>query len=187
MEKPPRRYVCAISIAAGRVVTIWLGQGGAAHSLVRQLNPSAAFKRGWAHYMSRILEERGYFNEQERLLLYQRRLALAEQATIDLEFHAGEINSRQALERLKMLSDISCWAEVILTAISRHPTDAFMALLGADLIEHLTQQLLAQRPGVTLYSLRKELLAHGAVALPLVVQRACGQETWENAINEVLL
>ncbi|MCU7871076.1 MAG: hypothetical protein KZQ98_21510, partial [Candidatus Thiodiazotropha sp. (ex Lucinoma borealis)] len=86
----------------------------------------------------------------------------------------------------KMLSDIPCWAEVSLTAISRRPTDAFMALLGADLIEHLTQQLLAQRPGVTLHSLHEELLAHGAVALPLVVQRACGQETWENAINEVL-
>ncbi|MCU7946348.1 MAG: DUF885 domain-containing protein [Candidatus Thiodiazotropha sp. (ex Cardiolucina cf. quadrata)] len=170
---------------AGRHYLAWAG-GVSAHSLVRQINPSAAFKRGWAHYMSRILEEKGYFNEQDCLLLYQRRLALAEQATIDLEFHAGEINSRQALERLKMLSDIPCWAEVSLTAISRRPTDAFMALLGADLIEHLTQQLLAQRPGVTLHSLHEELLAHGAVALPLVVQRACGQETWENAINEVL-
>jgi hypothetical protein len=136
--------------------------------------------------MSRILEGHGYFSEDDRLALNQRRLALAEQATIDLEFHAGEINSRQALERLKRLSDIPCWAEVSLTAISRRPTDAFMALLGAELIEHLCQQQLDQRPGSTLRSLHDELLAHGAVALPLVVQRACDRETWEQTLKEVL-
>lgn len=170
---------------AGRHYLAWAG-GVSAHSLVRQINPSAAFKRGWAHYMSRILESHGYFNEQDRLLLYQRRLALAEQAATDLEFHAGEINSRQALERLKLLSDIPYWAEGSLTAISRRPTDAFMALLGADLIERLSQRLLEQRAGMTLRAFHEELLAHGAVALPLVVQRACGQETWEQALSEVL-
>ena len=170
---------------AGRHYLAWAG-GVSALSLVRQINPSAAFKRGWAHYMSRMLEARGYFDEQDRLLLNQRRLALAEQACIDLEFHAGEIDSRQALERLKVLSDIPCWAEVSLTSISRRPTDAFMALLGADLMEHLSRQLLEQRPGATLKSLHEELLAHGAVALPLVVQRACGQEVWEQALKEVM-
>jgi hypothetical protein len=170
---------------AGRHYLAWAG-GVSAHSLVRQINPSAAFKRGWAHYMSRILEAHGYFSEDDRLALYQRRLALAEQATIDLEFHAGEINSRQALERLKLLSDIPCWAEVSLTAISRRPTDAFMALLGAELIEHLCRRQRELRPDATLRSLHEELLAHGAVALPLVVQRACGRNTWEQALKEVL-
>jgi hypothetical protein len=170
---------------AGRHYLAWAG-GVSAHSLVRQINPSAAFNRGWAHYMSRVLEDHDYFNDDDRLALYQRRLALAEQATIDLEFHAGEINSHQALERLKQISDIPCWAEVSLTAISRRPTDAFMALLGAELIGHLCQQELSQRPGATLRSLHDELLAHGAVALPLVVQRACGREVWEQALREVL-
>ncbi|MET0070973.1 MAG: DUF885 family protein [Candidatus Thiodiazotropha sp.] len=169
----------------GRHYLAWAG-GISAHSLVRQINPSAAFKRGWAHYMSGILEERGYFNDDDRLELYQRRLALAEQATIDLEFHAGEINSRQALERLKLLSEIPCWAEVSLTAISRRPTDAFMALLGAEMMENLCQQQLAQRPEATLRSLHEELLAHGAVSLPLVVQRACGRETWDQTLKELL-
>ncbi|MES9993472.1 MAG: DUF885 family protein [Candidatus Thiodiazotropha sp.] len=170
---------------AGRHYLAWAG-GISAHSLVRQINPSAAFKRGWAHYMSRILEQHGYFNEEDRLELYQRRLALAEQATIDLEFHAGVINSRQALERLKLLSGIPCWAEVSLTAISRRPTDAFMALLGAEMIENLCQRQLEQRPDATLRSLHEELLAHGAVSLPLVVQRACGRDTWDQALKELL-
>jgi hypothetical protein len=170
---------------AGHHYLAWAG-GVSAHSLVRQINPSAAFSRGWAHYMSRILEDYGYFNEDDRLALYQRRLALAEQATIDLEFHAGEIGSRQALERLKKLSDIPCWAEVSLTAISRRPTDAFMALLGAELMGHLCQQAIARRPGSSLRSLHNELLAHGAVALPLVAQRVCGQAVWEQLLNEVL-
>jgi hypothetical protein len=170
---------------AGHHYLAWAG-GVSAHSLVRQINPSAAFSRGWAHYMSRTLEGRGYFSDDDRLTLYQRRLALAEQATIDLEFHAGEISNQQALERLRQLSDIPCWAEVSLTAISRRPTDAFMALLGAELIDHLCQQALARRPGVTLRSIHDELLAQGAVALPLVVQRAYGQAVWERALSEVL-
>jgi hypothetical protein len=170
---------------AGRHYLAWAG-GVSAHSLVRQINPSAAFKRGWAHYMSRTLESRGYFSEEDRLMLYQRRLALAEQAVVDLEFHAGEIDSLQALERLKILSDIPCWAEVSLTAISRRPTDAFMALLGADLIELLGSRISAQDPAKTLKDFHERLLAAGPVALPLVVQRAFGHEQWQAAIEQVL-
>ncbi|MES9940029.1 MAG: DUF885 family protein [Candidatus Thiodiazotropha sp. 6PLUC2] len=170
---------------AGRHYLAWAG-GVPAHSLVRQINPSAAFKRGWAHYMSRLLEANGYFDEQDRTLLNQRRLALAEQASVDLEFHSGQIDSRQALERLKPLSDIPCWAEVSLTAISRRPTDAFMALLGADLLEHLSNQYIQANPGSSPLTLHEQLLSHGPVALPLVVQRACGQEIWDRAVNEVV-
>ena len=170
---------------AGRHYLAWAG-GVPAHSLVRQINPSAAFKRGWAHYMSRLLESRGFFSEDDRVVLAQRRLALAEQAVVDLEFHAGEINSRQALERLKSLSDIPCWAEVSLTAISRRPTDAFMALLGADLIEHLAGMCREQEPDMSLNAFHERLLATGPVALPLVVQRAFGAERWHSAIGQVL-
>jgi hypothetical protein len=170
---------------AGRHYLAWAG-GVSAHSLIRQINPSAAFKRGWAHYMSRILEAHGYFDDQDRLLLNQRRLALAEQASIDLEYHSGMINSRQALERLKPITAIPCWAEVSLTEISRRPTDAFMALLGADLFESLSKQYSEANPGSSLMALHTQLLAHGAVALPLVVKRACGAEAWEKALNEVI-
>ncbi|MET0066773.1 MAG: DUF885 family protein [Candidatus Thiodiazotropha sp.] len=170
---------------AGRHYLAWAG-GVSAHSLVRQINPSAAFKRGWAHYFSRILEARGYFDAKDRALLELRRLILVEQATIDLEFHTGRIDSQQALQRLQALSNIPCWAEVSLTAISRRPTDAFMALLGADLLEHLIRQQQEQYPDRSLLALHEALLAHGAVALPLVVQRACGQGIWEESLKEVM-
>ena len=119
-------------------------------------------------------------------MLLQRRLALAEQAVVDLEFHACEIDSRRALERLKRLSDIPCWAEVSLTAISRRPTDAFMALLGADLIEHLADLVRERQPETSLMGFHEALLAHGPVALPLVVQRAFGQGLWEAAMQGLL-
>jgi len=170
---------------AGRHYLAWAG-GVPAHSLVRQINPSAAFKRGWAHYMSRVLEARGFFDEQDRLVLLQRRLALAEQAVVDLEYHAGEIDSRKALERLKTLTDIPCWAEVSLTAISRRPTDAFMALLGADLVEQLSRRQRERQPDLSLAAFHERLLAAGPVALPLVVQRAFGSEEWKETFEEVL-
>ncbi len=169
---------------AGRHYLAWTG-GVPAHSLVRQINPSAAFKRGWAHYMSRLLEERGYFDQADRLVLWQRRLALAEQAVVDLQFHAGKINSRQALERLKVLSDIPCWAEVSLTAISRRPTDAFMALLGAELVGALGERM-SRQEGMDLLAFHEKLLATGPVALPLVVQRAFGAEQWQSIYSEVV-
>jgi hypothetical protein len=169
---------------AGRHYLAWAG-GVPARSLVRQINPSAAFRRGWAHYISRLLEERGYFDQTDREMLMQRRLALAEQAVVDLAFHAGRINSRQALERLKQLSDTPCWAEVSLTAISRRPTDAFMAQLGAELIGALADQLVKQQE-MSLIDFHEQLLAAGPVALPLVVQRAFGSEQWQTLFGEVM-
>ncbi len=170
---------------AGRHCLAWAG-GVPAHSLVRQINSSAAFKRGWTHYFSRILEDRGYFDEKDQAQLELRRLILVEQACIDMEFHAGHIDSQQALQRLKALSKVPCWAEVSLTAISRRPTDAFMALLGADLLALLIQQQQVQYPNKSLLTLHETLLAHGAVALPLVVRRACGAAIWEQSLKEVL-
>jgi hypothetical protein len=61
-----------------------------------------------------------------------------------------------------------------------------MALLGGDLIDHVCQRQLEKRPALTLGSLHEELLAHGAVCLPLVVERACDRETWDQALREVL-
>jgi hypothetical protein len=171
---------------AGRHYLAWAGDVPA-HSLVRQINPSAAFKRGWAHYMSRVLESRGYFTDADRLLLGQRRLALAEQAAVDLEFHAGKLDSLQALERLKPLSDTPYWAEASLTAISRRPTDAFMALLGADLLEQLALIRVEQSRASSLIDFHESLMAAGPVALPLVVQRAFGNELWRSALAQVLL
>jgi hypothetical protein len=169
---------------AGRHYLAWAG-GVPARSLVRQINPSVAFKRGWTNYMSRLLETRGFFDQGDRQALLQRRLALAERAVVDLEFHAGEINSLQALERLKAINNIPGWAEMSLTAISRRPTDAFMALLGAELIGRLAQRL-TQQQGISLMAFHEQLLATGPVALPLVVQRAFDADHWQVCFREAM-
>ena len=170
---------------AGRHYLAWAG-GVEAHSLVRQINPSAAFKRGWAHYMSHLLEDRGYFGSADMVQLSQRRLALAEQAVVDLEYHMGVISSMQALERLKVLSDIPGWAESSLTALSHRPTDAFMALIGATMMDTSRRIVLQERPELSLQAFHSELLAHGAVALSLVVKRVYGDDIWRQVTDEVL-
>lgn len=171
---------------AGRHFLAWAG-GVEAHSLVRLINPSAAFKRGWAHYMSHLLEDRGYFEAEDLVQLSQRRLALAEQAVVDLEYHMGLISSMQALERLQALSELPGWAESSLTALSHRPTDAFMALVGAAIIDTSRRIVLEQRPDLSLQAFHSELLAHGAVALPLVVKRVFGDSVWQQVTDEVLV
>ena len=136
--------------------------------------------------MSHLLEDRGYFTEQDRLQLTQRRLALAEQAVVDLEFHLGQISSMQALERLRALSSLPGWAESSLTALSRRPTDAYMALLGASLMETTRRIVTARRPELNHQDYHAQLMAHGAVSLPLVVQRVYGEAIWQRAMEEVL-
>jgi hypothetical protein len=171
---------------AGRHFLCWSG-GVAARSLVRQINPSPAFKRGWAHYMSRLLEARGYFDETDRGQLNRRRLALAEQAVVDLEFHTGRINSQQALERLRGLSALPGWAEGRLTALSRRPTDAAMALFGISLIESARDIAMSEQSGLDLQGFHSRLLTHGAVALPLVVKRVFGEPLWRQAADRVFV
>jgi hypothetical protein len=136
--------------------------------------------------MSHLLEDRGYFNEQDRLQLTQRRLALAEQAVVDLEFHLGQISSMQALERLRALSSLPGWAESSLTALSRRPTDAYMALLGACLMEATRRVVMTRQPELSQQDYHAQLMSHGAVSLPLVVKRVYGESVWQQAMDEVL-
>ena len=171
---------------AGRHYLAWAG-GVEARSLVRQINPSAAFKRGWAHYMSHQLEDRGYFAEEDLVQLSQRRLALAEQAVVDLEYHMGLISSMQALERLQAMSNVPGWAEASLTALSRRPTDAFMALIGATMMDTSRRIVMHDRQQLSLRAFHSELLAHGAVALPLVIKRVYGEDIWRRVTDEVLV
>ncbi|MEN8179473.1 MAG: DUF885 family protein [Pseudomonadota bacterium] len=171
---------------AGRHYLAWAG-GVEAHSLVRQINQSAAFKRGWAHYMSHLLEDRGYFCADDMAQLLQRRLALAEQAVVDLEYHMGLISNMQALERLQALSDVPGWAESSLTALSRRPTDAFMALIGATMMDTSRRIVLQEQPALSLQAFHSEMLAHGAVALPLVMRRVYGDVIWQQVIDEALV
>ncbi|MBA1330568.1 hypothetical protein QQ73_05125, partial [Candidatus Endoriftia persephone str. Guaymas] len=163
----------------------WAG-GIEAHSLVRQINPSAAFKRGWAHYMSGLLEEQDYFAEADRRLLQQRRLALAEEAVVELEYHLGDIDGVTALSRLRSVAILGNTAESRLTQISRHPTDAFMALIGVRLLEATRRRVLEKQPQLSPLQFHAKLFAKGAIALPLVVKRSFGESVWEQASREVL-
>lgn len=162
----------------------WSG-GVEACSLVRQINPSAAFNKGWAHYLSHQLEARGYFGEEDLVQLSQRRLLLAEQAVLDLEFHMGLLDSLQVLERLQGLTDMPGWAEAGLTMLSRRPTDTFMALLGANMMDVTRRVVLQQQTELSLQDFHSGLLAHGAVSLPLVVRRVFGDPIWQRVTNEV--
>jgi hypothetical protein len=137
--------------------------------------------------MSHLLEDRDYFTEQDRLQLTQRRLALAEQAVVDLEFHLGQISSMQALERLRALSTLPGWAESSLTALSRRPTDAYMALLGASLMETTRRIVMERQPELSQQEYHAQLMTHGAVSLPLVVKRVYGEAVWQGALDEVLI
>jgi len=170
---------------AGRHFLTWSG-GVEGYSLVRQINPSAAFKRGWAHYLSHLLEARDYFDEADLRLLAFRRLALAEQAVVDLEYHLGRIDARRALARLQGLSETPGWAESSLTALARRPTDAFMALLGNAMIQTTRRVVGERQPTLGPSQFHSQLLAHGAVSLPLVVRRVYGDEVWQRVSDEVL-
>ena len=105
---------------------------------------------------------------------------------VDLEFHLGLISSMQALERLRALSALPGWAESSLTALSRRPTDAYMALLGASLMDVARQIVLRSEEALSLQDYHAQLLAHGAVSLPLVVKRVYGEAVWQQAMDEVL-
>ncbi|MBL3528726.1 MAG: DUF885 family protein [gamma proteobacterium endosymbiont of Lamellibrachia anaximandri] len=181
------RLRCLYSGWTGRHYLAWAG-GVQAHSLVRQINPSAAFKRGWAHYISWLLEARGFFTREDMLLLARRRLALAEQALVDLEFHMGRLDSHQALDRLQSLLDHPApgLAESRLIHLSRRPTDAFMALVGVALIEQTREVVQRQEPELSLKAFHSRLLAHGAVSLPLVVKRVFGETVWDEVSGAVL-
>jgi len=151
-----------------------------ANRLVRRLNSMSSQQIGWALYSEQLLIEQGFYPAPEQMvhcLLEQLRRSLM--AVLDIELHVYEMEPAAVLQQLRSLPG-SCaeGAARDLLSLTRHPTQHLAAVVSWKLLESLKQWQL-NNGVVGLVDFHTQLLAQGAIALPLVIRRVFGKQAWE--------
>jgi len=148
--------------------------------LVRRVYRSATLFSGWKTYLLRVLEQTGCVAAPEEIaVLRLARLRALRLALVDLEIHTRGMSYADAVAWLQQTPG---WdrekIDFALAMVSMHPTDAAAGAVGASLIESARSHLEAREPAFSLRQFHDRLLSQGAVALPLVICRAFGEEFW---------
>jgi uncharacterized protein (DUF885 family) len=159
-----------------------------ARSLPRLLNTSATLYEGWALYSEQLMHEQGFLSDEaQHFLLLRDRLWRALRIVIDVEIHTRGLSVEQAAARLTQhLGFPRSQALAELAWYTKAPTVPLGYATGWALINALrTQQQSA--PTFSLHAFHDRLLSAGSVALPLVIQRAFGNEAWQAARDAVFV
>jgi uncharacterized protein (DUF885 family) len=155
----------------------------AARTPPRLMNPSATSYEGWALYCEQLMQEQGFLARPEsRILLLRDRLWRALRICIDVELHTRELTLEAAADRLiTVLGFPRDQAIADVTWYTQSPTVPLGYATGWALINALRTRV---APG-SLQGFHDQLLAPGAVALPLGIARGFGKETWESVKSDV--
>jgi uncharacterized protein (DUF885 family) len=157
-------------------------------SYARLLNPSATLYEGWALYCEQLMLEEGFLGRPEqRFILLKDRLWRALRILLDVELHTRGLGVEAAARRMQEhLGFPYAQALADVTWYTRAPTVPMGYATGWALIGAVRDQLrLREGPAFSLRTFHDRLLSAGSVALPLVVQRAFGDDTWRRASGMV--
>ena len=148
-------------------------------SLPRQLNASATLYEGWALYSESLMQEQGFLSQPEsRFQLLRDRLWRALRVLLDVELHTGGLPLDCAAERMvETLGFSYSQAMADLTWYSMAPTTPMGYATGWALV-NAARDRLRLKPDFNLKQFHDGLLASGSIALPLVIERPVGAETW---------
>lgn len=155
-------------------------------SLPRLLNPSATLYEGWALYCESLMHEQGFLDRPEsRFVLLQDRLWRALRILIDVELHTRGLPLDEAAERMvETLGFGYSQAMGELTWYSQAPTVPMGYATGWGLVNAVRDRLRLS-PDFALKGFHDGLLASGSIALPLVIRRQFGEQTWQSARNMI--
>ena len=153
-----------------------------ASSVPRLTNPSATLYEGWALYCEQLMVEQGFLAAPEsRFLVLKDRLWRALRIIIDVEIQTRGMSIGAAANRMQELLGFSAGqARADLTWYSMAPTVPMGYGVGWALINAARDCLHLQQPDLSLKEFHDQLLAEGSVALPAVLRKRFGQDTWQN-------
>jgi uncharacterized protein (DUF885 family) len=145
-------------------------------SIARKAESSNLFSEGWALYSEELLNELGYYTDEERLIQLEWTLVRAARVLIDVGLHTQGMTFDEAVAILT--GRVHLERELALSEVKRYtstPTQPLSYLIGREMIFKLRDRY-KQREGdkYTLKRFHTEVLAHGTIAPGLI-----GQEIFE--------
>jgi uncharacterized protein (DUF885 family) len=129
-----------------------------------------AFTEGWALYAEELMNELGYYTEEERLIQLQWTLVRAARVMIDVGLHTRGMKFEEATafltDRVHLEPSL---AESEIKRYTMSPTQPLSYLIGRERILAMRERYRTRVPGpFSLKAFHTELLSHGAMAPGLI-------------------
>ncbi|MDH5764557.1 MAG: DUF885 domain-containing protein [Gammaproteobacteria bacterium] len=156
------------------------------NSLPRLLNPSSTFYEGWALYCEELMLEQGFLSTpQHQLIMLRDRLWRALRVMLDVELHTRNLTVEQAAQKMcKHLGFSMDHARADISWYIQSPTVPMGYATGWALIKAV-RDIQSGSDDFNLKDFHDSLLSVGSCALPLVIRRVFGEQTWLEVKQQV--
>jgi uncharacterized protein (DUF885 family) len=141
-------------------------------SLIRKSNSTAILEEGWALYCEELMNELGYYTDEQRLMQLEWTLVRAARVLIDIGLHTRGMTFEQAVA---MLTDkVHLEHELAMSEVKRYtlePTQPLSYLIGREMIFRLRERYKErEKDRFTLKRFHAELLSRGGIAPGLLAE-----------------
>jgi uncharacterized protein (DUF885 family) len=139
-------------------------------SIIRRVVGASIFSEGWGLYSEELMNELGYYTDEERLMELDWVLVRAVRVVVDVGLHTKGMTFEQAVDMLASIAHVG--RELATGEVKRYtlePTQPLSYLVGREMIFRLRERYRA-REG-SRYSLKRfheELLSHGSIPPGLI-------------------
>jgi uncharacterized protein (DUF885 family) len=135
-------------------------------SRMRNVTDSAIFSEGWALYSEELMNELGYYTDEERMLQLEWALVRAARILIDVGLHTSTMTFEDAV---RLLTDrVHLGRPLALSEVKRYtenPTQPLAYMVGREKIFELRESYRLKRGNqFSLKRFHTELLSHGTIA-----------------------
>lgn len=141
-------------------------------SLIRKAMGTSLFSEGWGLYVEELMNELGYYSDEERLVELDWTLVRAARVMIDVGLHTKGMTPEQAVALLTdkvHLEKTLAWSEV--KRYTATPTQPLSYLIGREKIFALREEFKKKDPEhFTLKRFHDDFLSHGEMPQKLVAE-----------------
>src|SRR5262249_31034794 len=139
-------------------------------SIVRKTMDAPTFSEGWGLYSEELMNELGYYTDEERLMQLEWTLVRAARVLIDVGLHARGMSFDDAVKML--VERIHLERTLAVSEVKRYtmtPTQPLSYLIGREAIFAMRERYKKDRGSAfSLRDFHAEVLAHGTIPVGLI-------------------
>ena len=159
-------------------------------NVTRLLHASASMYEGWALYCEQLVFEQGLYDKKEhQFIMLRDRLWRALRIIIDVKIHTGQFSFDDAVNLLvDKLGFDALQAKLEVNWYSSAATTPLCYAIGREIILRTRDKICGDISAIDKAKLKdfhNRLLSQGSIALPLIIQKAFGEQVWQSVHDEI--
>ncbi len=141
-------------------------------SVIRKITATSLFEEGWALYAEELMNELGYYTDEERMMQLEWTLVRAARVLIDIGLHTRGMTFDEAVGVLT--GTVHLEKELALSEVKRYteePTQPLSYLVGREMIMRLRDRFKAEeKERYTLKRFHAEVFSRGGIVPALLAE-----------------